>query len=295
LYHSDEFPNELNKMSVIQPEGNVGEDFDPVQNYAAQKVNTELALLGIEMLNLRIIRPFSIVSHEQRPPWPLAKLIVDAITGATLNVYGDGRRGIVYTHANDLASFINSYNLFDQEVAYKLTSRIINFCRTQNYLPEEFLVRKVIDKTESESTMVHQMTFDMFPYMMKTPQIRNMAKIWRPIIPIEMIIEEYIEKINPMDIYDPVEVTGVEYIQDNFLQISGTAEPLGVVSVALGTGQHMVGDVTEDGSWAVQTDIGIYFEEDTTAIVYATTKDGLQYDTTTFTVPASPLPPDVNP
>jgi hypothetical protein len=290
VYYGDEFPNELNNMAIIQPEGNP-EEADPMQNYATHKINSELSLVGIEMLNLRIIRPFSIVSHEQRPPWPLPKIIIDSITDAPLYVYKDGVRGIVYTHASDLATFINNPKLFDNEILNQLSSRIINFCRTQNYLPEDYLVKKIKDKTESSSEISYQVENDMFPYMMKTPQIRNMTKIGIPIIPIEKIIEEFIEKIDPVDIYAPIVVTGIEYLQDNLLAISGTAEPLGIVAVALGTGEHMISDVTSNGSWAVITDHGIYYEEETVATIHATTKDGLQYQTITVDIPPAPIPP----
>jgi len=281
MYAGDEFPNELNPMVIIQPEGNP-ESFTPLLNYATQKISSELSLLDIPNISLRIIRPFSIVSYEQSSDWPLTKTIIDAITGGDLKIYKDGRRGLAFTHVNDLATFINM-DLFST------ISRIINFCAVQNYLPEEFLIQKIKDKTQSSSSVIF--TTDItFPYIMKTPQIRNMAKIYRPVVPIEMILEEIINAINPdpLDVYQPLEVTGVEYVTNNILQISGTSEPLSTVSIALGTGEHLVSNVLENGSWSVQTEDGIYYEEPTTGVAYAS-KDGNQYMTVIFDIPAANL------
>jgi len=288
LYFTDKFPNELNNIIIQQPEGNEL-DNDLVFEYAALKTQTELSLLNIEAITLRIIRPFSIVSPEQTPPWSLPKIILDAYTGADLKILNDGKRGITFTHSNDLASFINNDKLFDKDTSTDLISRIINFCRTQNYLPEEFIIRKIKEKTNSSSKIIFQEEEDSFPYMMHTPQIRNMAKIGLPIIPIEMILEEFIDNLEPHNL-EPVVVTGVNYIQDNKLQISGTAEPLSGIAIALGTGEHLTTDTLSDGSWAVQTDDGIFYEEETIGIIYAT-NDGKQYDTITFKVPAAPVSP----
>jgi hypothetical protein len=53
----------------------------------------------------------------------------------------------------------------------------------------------------------------------------------------------------------------------------------------------MISDVTSNGSWAVITDHGIYYEEETVATIHATTKDGLQYQTITVDIPPAPIPP----
>lgn len=192
---------------------------------------------------------------------------------------------MVFTHVDDFVSFMTSENLFDDDIALELTSRIINVCRVWNYLPEEYLVRKVISKTESSSEPILGSDIDNFEYQMRTPQIRNMQKIYTPKIPIEMIIEEMNLSIDPVLAYDPLQVTQALYIVDNHLQISGYAEAGSGISIFLEDGSTLTTDALDDGSWTVTSGEPIDYTDTMDCTAFATSTDGIQYDTVIFEVP----------
>jgi len=292
LYDGDEFPNELNPILIQQPEGNLySKDMHSLE-YASFKVQSEIALLknaDNPNFSLRIIRPFSIVSPRQDTSFPLTSIIDDAFWGQDLNIYLDGLRGIVFTSVDDLRDFMLS-DLFNDTLSNELTSRIINFCRYKNYLPEQKLVEKIKDKLESDSNIINESDIDTIEYMMKTPQIRNMVKFYEPQIPIEFIIEEIYTKVNPIDTYQKLIITNISFITDAVgihLVLNGTVEPLSNISILISTGNTLVTTADENGDWFIQDPEVQYYTEPMTGIAYATQPNGIQFDTVYFDIPAA--------
>ena len=288
MYKDDEFPNELNPIMMYQPEGNE-EGPDNLYNYASQKVNTELGLTSLTDLSLRIIRPFSIVSPEQKGLWPLTKIVAQAISNVEMHSYADGATGLAFTHVDDLVTFLLHPNLFSEEIILK--SRIINFCRVWNYLPEQYLLEKVKAKTESDSDIIINSDINEFKYVQKTPQIRQMVKIFKPVIPIEKIIEDVHFQLDPTNDYVELEVSSTHRDSADQIYVSGIAEPLAGISVFLETGEILNTDADEIGSWTVSTEEPNYFQDYQYGTVYATTKEDIQYDTVIFVIPPATTEP----
>ena len=283
IYTNDEFPHELNPMLIEQPEGNPIEN-TPFAIYTAQKIQTELALTGVPDISLRIIRAISIVCGEQGNDFPLTKLIFDAVQDNALNVLGDGLRGMNFTEVMDLAVFLGHPNLFDPDVELKLISRIINFSRFLNYTPERYLVDKIKNKIESDSNLILNSTIDNFPYVCKTPQVENMQLIYSALIPIEIIIENIRDGINPVSTYDPLVINNVAYLDDGVLVINGTSEPISIVAVSLDVGLMLSVETSPDGTWAVKTQSPIIYSDVIQGIAHATTSEATQYQTVMFEV-----------
>jgi len=294
LYFEDKFPNTDNNLLVPIPiESDTLDDY-MIKTYATNKINTEIALMGLTSILLRIIRPFSIVWDEQNAQWPLSRLILEAMSGVDLDIYQKGDKGLVFTHADDLIDFILSVRLFDNNVSVDIESiqniAILNFCRVWNYLPEEYLVEKIHTKTKSESGINRYTDVNNFPYVIKTPQIRKMIKVGIPRIPIELIIEGIQKDMDPTDEYKPLLVTFTGYIGNNILIVTGTSEPLSSIIVQTDDGSSYVTISDQDGNWNIESEEPVIYEDVMTGITYATSKEGIQYDTFLFEV--EPIPTD---
>jgi len=285
LYYRDKFPNELNTVCIGPEEHN-----SVINLYAASKLMIETELLTvISSVTSRIIRPISIVSPEQGQEWPLTSLVIKAFQNETIYIYADGKRGFSFTHVKDLIKFLISDKLFNKNIENSLTSRIINFCRVWNYLPENYLIDKIINKTESKSEIIRNSEYDLFPYNINTPQIRNMVKIDTPVIPIEIIIEELYYKLNPTVIYADLIILDAGYTTGLYFKANGTAEPNSSIVVELDTGEMLSTVTDQNGNWNVITEEPMAYTDWQTIIFYATINN-IQYQTKIQDIPPAPLP-----
>jgi len=282
VYIGDEFPNEMNDIFIKQP--NTSSQISNLSiQYATIKLSSEIDLLSLNNIDMRIIRPFALCWEGQTIEWPLVNNITNALRDNKLYINNAKNQGITFTHLDDLIKFILEKRLFDEDVKLKLTSPIINFCRTQNYLTEEFLIQKIINKTESKSLLLED-DLNHYPYVMKTPQIRNMSLIYYPQIPIEIILEEKIYELNPVNLYDSITVLNVSYDSNNIFTASGHSEPLSTIILFLDSGHSLSTTTNSSGSWNLFSDEPINYTDEQTGIAYAT-YNGVQYDTTVFYIP----------
>ena len=288
LYLGDKFPNELNNIILEQPEGD--DIIDPNKNYllrySSMKLESEFTLTSLDSEGLRILRPISIVSPNQDLTFPLISDINKAWRNEDLEVFNDGKRGLTFTHIKDLAKFILSKNLFDPEIYQTLTSRIINVCRYQNYLPEDLLIEKIKLKTESESSILYGSLNDNYPYFIRTPQVRNMVRIDIPSLPIEYIIEDIYNAINPIDKYQPIVLEELEFLPGLYLHLAGTVEPLSNISILISTGDTLSTSADENGNWEIISEKAQEYTEPSSGNIYATI-EGIQFDTLPFIIPAA--------
>jgi nucleoside-diphosphate-sugar epimerase len=289
IYYKDEYPVETNNMIIFQPDGNAGE-FTTSLEYASNKITTELSLLGAGSIVTRIIRPFSIVSEDYNDEWPLIKTIKKAILEEDLECYSDGKTGLTFTYVDDLARFILSDKLFDPQIKLTLSNRIINMCRTQNYLPENYLLKKIVEKTESESFININSSINNFEFIMKTPQTRNQIRIYRPFIPIDIIIEKIYKKLYPYDKFAELKVNHIGYLPGSIFNADGEAEPGGSVVLWLDEGTMYTADVSDTGYWYIRADEPTYYTDPQKAYVYAMALE-VQYQTVVVDVPPSEEPP----
>ncbi len=284
LYQNDAFPNELNPVLIVQADGNA-EEASPVISYSSFKTSSETELLSMTNIDIRVIRPFAIAAPENGTDWPLSKIISMALNDEDLDVFLDGLRGLTFTSIHDLADFILHDNLFNSDI--NLITRIINMCRVRNYLPEEYLINKVISKTESDAIAIMNSDIDNYKYIMNTPQIRNSSLVWEPRVPIEMIIEELKYSLDPVNSYADLEVNLVEYSPDNYLTCGGTSEPYASISLFLGDGSTLDTVALVDGTWTVTSPSPIDYDDPMQGTAYATSTAGIQYMTILFDIPAA--------
>ncbi len=281
VYKYDSFPNEIHPIMLQTSE------FSLEVEYALNKVQTELRLKRLPDITLRIIRPFALTGPEQEVGFPLPALVQriqqelpqDLEHG--LPVFEDGSRGITFTHINDLVEFLGwlseTSGIFSQEVTDTLIDNTINFCRVQNYLPEIYLIEKIIEKTESLVRVTTSLSADHFPGIQKTPQIKNLNLVFQPSTPIEMILEDLIFELNPVPKYAPIVVLDITWDGNTIPTISGTAEPFAMIGVSFGDGTGVTTDTDAGGNWVVTKDEFITLES--TWYFYATTQEQNQYHT----------------
>ena len=275
IYYHDTFPTETADIVLHTA------TFSPMAcdeirpyfyNYSVQKAMTEIKLQQFNNIHLRIIRPFGLINFQRNDNCPLFDTVSRALDNQPIFIYKDGRQGVAYTHLNDLIAFLVHPDLFNPEK--ELTSAVINFCRTQNYVNVKQLVEKIKNKTDSVSLINYNGGFNQFDCIMQTPQVRNMNTIYQPIIPIEMILEEIIFVMDPLLGVQPLIVTE-SVLTGVHLTLTGTADPNGSVLVYLGTGEATTIDVDASGNWTT------YIEVLASYIypmgLYALTEDNRQY------------------
>ncbi len=295
IYYEDDFPNEIHDITLrsagSQSELTVSDsNFSKEKrgyfySYVAAKALTEIKLQQLTTLetdakaaiDLRIIRPFAITGPTRNQECPIATTIKIAQTNQDIPLYETGSQGVAFTHVNDLVTLLVHENLFDPDVKLELTSSIINFCRVQNYLSVRQLSEKIINKTESSSKLVENIPVNIFSEIQSTPQIRNLVRIYQPVIPIEIILEESIYELDPVTHYadfivnDPVTT-------DVGITITGSAEPDSSIVIWFGNGEVVNGPVDSSGNFDIQYTfeypIDIYPIE-----LNVTTKEYIQYAT----------------
>ena len=289
VYQKDEFPNELHPLYIDLNQNYLEDENEDnlTKSYIMSKINIELQLLNINFIEPRIIRPFALCDPENGSDWPLTQVILKAMSDVDLEIYAKGDQGLAFTHTQDLINFLMSPNLFDPVVKLKLTTPIINFSRVWNYLSEYLLFRKIRDKLDSKSSLAPLTSINYFENIMKTPQIRNMTKIFLPKITIEEIIEEIAYARNPQNTYEPLIVQQIYYTEGPLLHINGTGEPKAGITVFIETGLMLTTDVDENGVWEVTHQLDIEWNEPVNAEVRITSKEGIQYETETITIPSS--------
>lgn len=288
IYYGDDFPNEnhdiLLKVMVedSEPVPFLREDRRYFYSYAAQKAQTEVKLQNLDGVNLRIIRPFAITGPGISQKCPIPPIITDALTNQDIQIHLGGSQGVAFTHVNDLVTLFIHPNLFNPDIEKELSTNIINFCRVQNYLSVRQLVEKIINKTESTSSLILVSGINVFSEVMQTPQIRNMFKIYQPQIPIEMILDEMIYNLNPENHYIDISVSE-SIVSDIDITMSGEAEPNSTLVIWFANGEVANCDVDKDGDWNVKYEfvypIDIYPIE-----IIATSVDGIQFDSEIITV-----------
>jgi nucleoside-diphosphate-sugar epimerase len=274
VYYGDTFPNEYHKVSI-----NTFDEPTLNETYAGAKALTESKLAQCPKLDLRIVRSFSIAGPGQTTDAPIPQIIQKALNNEDIIIYNNGIEGVAFTHVKDLTRFLQNANLFDPEVKASLQSNLINFCRVQNYVSVRQLAEKIINKTGSSSKIVSTMleTDDLFTEVQKTPQIRNLAKITQPIIPIEILLDEMIYELNPINSYAELVVTDINFDNDQgSVEIIGTVEPESTLTIWFGNGEMVIGSADTTGNFNIshtfEFAIDIYPIE-----IKATTKDSIQY------------------
>jgi nucleoside-diphosphate-sugar epimerase len=282
VYYGDAFPNEFHKVSL--------NTFNkPILNetYAGLKAMTESKLTQCPKLDLRLIRPFSIVGPGQTADAPIPQLIEKALNNEDIVIYNDGSEGVTFTHVKDLVRFLQDANLFDPSIKADMHTNIINFCRVQNYVSVRQLIEKIINKTESTSEIIPSVSEsdDIFTNVQKTPQIRNLAKITELLIPIEIILDEMIYEINPINSYADLIVTSINFdLNQGSIEIIGTAEPESTLAIWFGNGETEIDTVDINGNFntghTFEYAIDIYPIE-----IKVTTKDSIQYTSKVIEVP----------
>jgi nucleoside-diphosphate-sugar epimerase len=287
VYRNDPFPEENHGVVVNVPEVGDPVDDNRLVTYMNDKISSEVRLNVIDTIKLRIIRPFAIVAPEQLSDFPLTTTILKAIAGTDLTLYGSGYKGLAFTHVKDLVDFLFADSLFDPNIEMSLSSNKINVCRVWTYLAEYLLIRKIKNKLDSNSLIIPNTDKNNFPNMMRTPQIRNMSKIFIPRITIEEIIEEIAQARNPQNSYAPLIIDSVHYTSGPILHISGRGEPKSNVLIYLGTGETLHAAVLGNGTWATETDGPYMSEEAYEAEVRIISSDGIQYQTERVTIPSS--------
>jgi nucleoside-diphosphate-sugar epimerase len=294
IYYGDEFPDERSdiKLQSYLTDQRVLNPYDdpnrrPYYSYAAFKAHSEISLQifnELDNLRLLIIRPFSLVHQKCGDDHPIVNYVQKAIDDNTFHLFEEGRQGVAFTHVNDLVRFLRNGYLFNPQYTSKLESPIINFCRAWNYLSVRQLTEKIINKTESSSTILDDNPLNDFAEVMKTPQIRNMVAIYRPIIPIETILEEIIYEQDPTNHYMPLVANDPVITGDN-VTMAGTVHPLSVVVVDFGNGDTWTIDSTDQGDWSMmQVTAWSYMYP---IIIKATTQDRIQYATVVIEDPNS--------
>lgn len=287
LYKNDEFPQEFHDIKIKQPIEETTEEDDLLMVYTNNKISSEMRLLTLRHIESRIIRPFAIVSTENDTDYPLTSTILKAMFDIDLEIYQDGQQGLAFTHVLDLVNFLMEPKLFDPMIKQLLSGPIINFSRVWNYLSEYLLINKIRNKVDSKSIIVPNSDIQVFKDIMRTPQIRNMSRIYIPSITIEEIIEEIAYARTPQNTYEPLVIEQVYYTNGPILHINGTGEPEASIVVYLGTGEMLTTNVLENGVWEVVTEEPYVTEGGFEAEVRITSKEGIQYQTERVLIPSS--------
>lgn len=281
VYSKDEYPDEMDE--IILPVFNADQSNNTYQSnrYALIKLGYELEMQVLDTISLRIIRPFSIVSSEQGTDFPLSYIVLSAIRETDLYTYLNGDRGLTFTYSSDLANFLTK-DIFDESLSSTLSSNIINFSRTRNYLPEEYLIEKIKNKISSNSIINYGTDVDNFEFVQRTPRTENSDIFYNPQVTIESIIEELLHDVDPVDKYAPVEITSSTYDINKILTITGTSEPFATISIQLGSGDTLVADADLNGYWVTTSEEAIDYNEIMDGHAYGTTPEKVQYSTVAF-------------
>jgi nucleoside-diphosphate-sugar epimerase len=280
VFLNDPFPNETHELKfqpVHDPVEGLMEDKGYFYSYAAIKLNTELNLLQNPSIEVRIIRPFALTDKDRNHNCPVFKMVNDILIRRDVELFEDGSYGVAITHLDDLIEFMASPKLFDPLVKEKLTSRIINFSRVWNYLTVTQMAKKISNKMNIPANLVYDSGFNSFASVMQTPQIRNMMQIMKPRKTIEMILEEIIYELNPVNHYAPF-VVDEPVISDPQIMLSGTVEPVSSIAVFFGNGDSFIIDADGSGNWSGTKETFTSFLYPIE--LYATTIDGIQYAST---------------
>jgi hypothetical protein len=112
-----------------------------------------------------------------------------------------------------------------------------------------------------------------------------MQKIMRPVITIEQIIEEISYEINPVNLYAPLQILDVGYETTGQIKIIGKMEPLGTVTIQIGSGETLNTTADSNGEWTVITEEPNIYEMVLNGVAFAISPDGIQYDTESFVIP----------
>jgi len=254
VYYDDEFPNELHTLTIqttvdfSEPSTFPREDRQYFYSYAAAKATTEIKLHAVSNVNLRIIRPFAVTGPGRHKDCPLINQVQLAIDNIDMDLFDEGLQGVAFTHVTDLVNLIVSNSLFDEDVLKTLTSKVINASRVQNYVNVRQLTDKILNKTESSSTIGLASGLNTFSEIMFTPQIRNQVRIEEPQITIEMILDEIIDSLGYSNAYEPLMVQPPVLIVDE-IELIGTAEPESVLTFFFGNGEKANIDVDINGNY----------------------------------------------
>ncbi len=275
IYYQDDFPNELHNIELQSVAGSTDNNTD-FYSYVATKALTEIKLQLTQNVDLRILRPFSITGPARNYGCPITNSIQKAFLGDDIQLYKRGVQGVAYTHINDLVTFLIHPNLFNPDIKLELTTNIINFCRVQNYLSVRQLTEKIVNKTESTTTITNDNPINIYNEVQDTPQIRNMVKIYQPTIPIEIILDDMINDIDPINHYKPLVVMDVIINETaGSIQIIGSAEPSGVITAWFGNGEVTTVDLDENGDFHI--DYTFEFAIDIYPIELKVAAEGIQY------------------
>ncbi len=281
IYYLDTFPNEIHDI-VLKTSKKEQQYF---YNYVAIKALTETKLKYIDDVDSRIIRPFSITGPGRNEECPLSKYINRALINQDIQVYESGQQGVAFTHVNDLVTMLIHPNLFDSDVKQDLTTNVINFCRVQNYLSVRQLTEKIINKTEATSKITEDNPVNEFVEVQHTPQIRNMVRVYQPTIPIEILLDDMIYELNPINHYVDLVVFSVNLDEImGTIRLVGSAEPDSAITVLFGNGEAVSDDVTNNGNFDInytfEYPIDVYPIE-----IKVTTNDYIQYASEVITLP----------
>ncbi len=283
VYYDDSFPNEIHAVTIQTefdtplPATFLPEDRQYFYSYAATKATTESRLKAALNINLRIIRPFAVTGPGRHHRCPLINQVQRAIDGQEILLYEAGSQGVAFSHVDDLASLINSMNLFDPGVRETLTTDIINSCRVQNYVSVAQLTDKIMNKTGSTSNIIQSSQLNTFSEVMQTPQIRNLVRVEIPQIPIEILLDEVITSLGYAVVYAPLVIDINAIVVDTTsIQFSGTAEPGGAMTTYFGNGENINNNIDNSGNFNIdytfEYPIDIYPIE-----IKVTSEDNVQY------------------
>jgi len=246
IYSHDVFPHELNNIAIYSSE--TKDIYDATtEQYKNIKLQVESRLANSPGINPRLLRVFPITDKDRNIACPMLQWSNRTFHNENINVYGDGKQGIAFTHTQDLIDFMVHEKLFSQEIEILLYARIINFCNVWNYLSTEHLALKLKNKFESTGRIILDSTENLFAHIYKIPQIMNMVYIDKPSIPIEMIIEEIKFQFDPTQAYAPLVVLGTTWEPGMLPTIFGTAEPLSAISMYFGDGYGWLVDTDATG------------------------------------------------
>ncbi len=289
IYYNDTFPNE-NHNIVLTETGNICcNDFYRNEtryfySYVVGKVLAETRLNIIQNIDIRIIRPFAITGPGRLED-PISKIILDVFLDKDINVFEDGSQGVAFTHVNDLVKFLTNVDLFNPEIKKTLTSNIINFCRVRNYVNTKQLVELILNKIKGHAESQSKVIFDqgekidnIFREIQQTPQIRNMVKFMEPTIPLDIILEEMIKVINPVNNYVDLVINDVIFDDLKKIIIVGTAEPLSSITAWFGNGE--IAEQTTDSNGDFQMEHEFEYAVDIYPIeLKVISKESIQYMT----------------
>ncbi len=279
IYYGDDFPNETHDIVLKSGDSSLERSQVYFYSYVALKALAEVRLKSIPKIDLRIIRPFGITGPGRNESCPISVNINLALTNSEIQMYGDGSQGVAFTHINDLVTLLVHPNLFNPDIKANLNTNVINFCRVQNYLSVLQLNNKIINKTESNSNLTKDNEYNIFNKVQDTPQIRNMVRIYQPQIPIDLVLEDMIYELDPINSYVDLVVDSVTLDETTgSINIIGAAEPLSGITFWFGNGEVYNNEVKVDGTFDItytfEYAIDVYPIE-----IRVTTKDLIQYAT----------------